>query len=121
MRRKYVAIFVICLICVVVALAWYLSLPRQQNGRTTYSVEYDLTKNGNHTQIQASYNNGAVTTEQVYSLNFDNRTAVYNYFRCTPSMSGCTAEGCPFTVINECLGISSQGYLPSQCVTAPSP
>ncbi len=101
MRRKYVAIFVICLICVVVALALYLSLPRQQNGRTTYSVEYDLTKNGNHTQIQASYNNGAVTTEQLHWLNFDNKTAVHDYFVCTPSMTGCTADGCPFTVLND--------------------
>jgi hypothetical protein len=101
MRRKYVAIFVICLICVVVALAWYLSLPRQQNGRTTYSVEYDLTKNGNHTQIQASYNNGAVTTEQLNWLNFDNKTAVYDYFVCTPSMTGCTpmAALSPFSTI----------------------
>ena len=30
-----------------------------------------------------------------------NRTAVYSYFRCTPSMTGCTADGCPFTVVND--------------------
>ena len=34
-------------------------------------------------------------------LNFDDRTAVYNYFRCTPSMPGCTVDGCPFTVLND--------------------
>ena len=101
MRRKYAAIFVTCLICLVVALTWYQSLPRQQNGWTTYSVEYVLTKNGNHTQIHTSYNNGVTTTEQLYWLSFDNRTAVYNYFRCTPSMTGCTADGCPFTVLDD--------------------
>src|ERR1700704_3154628 len=100
MKRKYVAIFVISIIGVA-ALVWYQSLPRQQNGWTTYSVEYVLTKNGNHTQIQTSYSSGAVNTEQVYWLNFDNRTAVYNYFRCTPSMRGCNADGCPFTVLND--------------------
>src|SRR6267143_4699306 len=101
LRRKHVAIIAICIISIAVALAWYQSLPRQQNGWTTYSVEYVLSKNGNHTQIQASYSNGATTTEQLYGLNFDNRTAVYNYFRCTPSMRGCTADGCPFTVLND--------------------
>ena len=100
-KRKYVVIFVISLICVVAALALYQSLPRQQDGWTTYSVEYVLTKNGNHTQIHTSYNNGVTTTEQLYWLNFENRTAVYNYFRCTPSMTGCTADGCPFTVLND--------------------
>jgi hypothetical protein len=102
MRPRHIAILVVGLIGLIgiVGIAWYQSLPRP-NGWTTYSVEYVLTKNGNHTQIQASYNNGAVTTEQVYWLNFDNRTAVYNYFRCTPSMRGCTADGCPFTVLDD--------------------
>src|SRR6267143_229304 len=102
MRPRHIAILVVGLIGLfgIVGIAWYQSLPRL-NGWTTYSVEYVLTKNGNHTQIQASYNNGAVTTEQVYWLNFDNRTAVYNYFRCTPSMRGCTADGCPFTILND--------------------
>jgi hypothetical protein len=100
LRRKHIAIIAICIIGVA-ALAWYQSLPRPHGGSTTYWVEYVLTKNGNHTQIQSSYNNGVVTTEQINWLNFENRTAVYNYFRCTPSMNGCTADGCPFTVLND--------------------
>jgi len=102
-RNKHIAIFVIALV-VVAILAWYQSLPRPTGGQTGPSVrwtEYILTKNGNHTQVQASYSDGRVTTEQVLWLNFDNRTAVYNYFICTPSMVGCTADGCPFTVLND--------------------
>ena len=100
MRNKYVAIFVICLVAIV-ALAWYQSLPRQGGGWTTYWVVYVMTKNGNHTQLQSSYSNGLVNTQQVMWLNFDNRTMVYNYFACTPSMTGCTVDGCPFTVLND--------------------
>ena len=100
MRNKYVIVFVVCLIGVI-ALAWYQSLPSRQSGPTTYWVEYVLTKNLNHTQIQSTYSNGGVTTEQIMWLDFDNRTAVYNYFRCTPSMPGCTVDGCPFTVLND--------------------
>ncbi|TMI35941.1 hypothetical protein E6H15_04765 [Candidatus Bathyarchaeota archaeon] len=99
MRNKYVIVFAVCLIGVI-ALAWYQSLPRP-HGPTTYWAEYVLTKNGNHTQIQSTYSNGVVTTEQIMWLNFDDRTAVYNYFRCTPSMPGCTVDGCPFTVLND--------------------
>ncbi len=100
MRNKYVAIIVICIVGII-AFAWYQSLPRPPSGSTTYWVEYALTKNGNHTQIQSTYSNGVVTTEQIYWLNFDDRTAVYNYFKCTPSMPGCTIDGCPFTVLND--------------------
>ena len=100
MRNKYVIVFAVCLIGVI-ALAWYQSLPRPQSGPTTYWVEYVLTKNDNHTQIQSTYSNGGVTTKQIYWLNFDDRTAVYGYFRCTPSMPGCTVDGCPFTVLND--------------------
>jgi hypothetical protein len=100
-EKKYLAVFAICIIGVVGALGWYQSLSGQHGGWTTYWVEYSLTKNGNHTQIRSSYNNGVVNTEQAYWLNFDNRTAVYNYFGCTPSMPGCTLDGCPFTVLND--------------------
>ena len=100
MKIKYLSIFVICIVGVV-ALAWYQSLTQQHGGYAVYWAEYTLTRNGNHTQLHASYNNGVVTTEQVYWLSFDNRTAVYNYFACTPSTTGCTLDGCPFTVLND--------------------
>ena len=103
MRYKYVAIFVICLVAVAV-VAWYQSLPRPQGGPivpTAHWTEYVLTKNGNHTQLQASYSDGQVSTEQIIWLNFDNRTAVYNYFGCTPSKPGCTLDGCAFSVLND--------------------
>jgi hypothetical protein len=92
----------ICLVsAAVLALVLYESLPRPNSAATTYWVEYVLTKNGNHTQIQATYSNGVVTTNQIMWLDFDNKTAVYKYFRCTPSMTGCTADGCPFTVLDD--------------------
>ncbi|HEV2119518.1 MAG TPA: hypothetical protein VGS11_05375 [Candidatus Bathyarchaeia archaeon] len=100
MRREYLAIAILTIGLIgIVGIVWYQSIPRPNGVSTTYSTEYLLTKNGNHTQMQASYSNGAVTTEQLNWLNFDNKTAVYNYFRCTPSMPGCTVEGCPFTVL----------------------
>jgi len=99
-RSKNTAILLICLVGGI-ALALYLSLPRPPSGPTMYWVEYVLTRNGNHTQIQSTYSNGVVTTEQIYWLDFDDRTAVYNYFRCTPSMPSCTVDGCPFTVLND--------------------
>jgi hypothetical protein len=103
LRYKYVAIFVICLVAVAV-VAWYQSLPRPHGGPivpTAHWTEYVLTRNGNHTQLQASYSDGPVSTEQIIWLNFDNRTAVYRYFGCTPSMPGCTLDGCAFTVLND--------------------
>ncbi len=103
MRNKHIAMFVIALVAVAV-LAWYQSLPRPPSGPTSptaHWTEYALTKNGNHTQVQASYSDGQMNTEQILWLNFDNRTAVYNYFRCTPSMPGCTLDGCAFTVLND--------------------
>ena len=102
MRNKHIAIFVIALVAVAV-LAWYQSLPRPHGpgSPTAHWTEYVLTKNGNHTQVQASYSDGQVITDQIIWLNFDNRTAVYNYFGCTPSMPGCTLDGCAFTVLND--------------------
>jgi len=105
-RNKHTAIviFVVCLV-LVAALAWYQSLPRPNGGPaspTARWTEYVLTKNGNHTQLQASYSSGQVNTEEILWLNFDNRTAVYNYFGCTPSsMPGCTLDGCAFSVLND--------------------
>ena len=101
MRPKHLVILLICLIGVA-AFALYESLPQSHVGTTTNWVVYVLTKNGNHTQIQATYSNGVVTSQQQkYWLNFDNKTAVHNYFECTPSMTGCTIDGCPFTVLND--------------------
>ena len=103
MRNKHIAGFVIALV-VVAVIAWYESLARPNGGPispTAHWTEYVLTKNGNHTQAQASYSDGGVSTEQVLWLKFDNRTAVYNYFGCTPSMPGCTLDGCAFTVLND--------------------
>jgi hypothetical protein len=102
-KNKHLAIFMICLVAVGV-LAWYQSLPRPHDGPTSptaFWTEYVLTKSGNHTQLQASYSDGEVTTEQINWLNYDNRTAVYDYFGCTPSMPGCTLDGCSFTVLND--------------------
>jgi hypothetical protein len=100
MRNMYLAIFTICLLSIIV-LAWYQSLPHPHNGSTGYWVIYTLTPNDNHTQIQPTYSNGTVTTEQITWLHFDNTTAVYNYFKCTPSLPGCTVDGCPFTVLDD--------------------
>jgi hypothetical protein len=101
-RNKHIAIFAIALVTVAV-LAWYESLPRPHGPivPTAHWTEYVLTKSGNHTQLQASYSDGQATTEQIVWLDFDNRTAVYNYFGCTPSMPGCKLDGCAFTVLND--------------------
>src|SRR6266550_298095 len=74
MRNKHIAIFVIALVAVAV-LAWYQSLPRPHGpaSPTAHWTEYVLTKNGNHTQVQASYSDGQLTTDQIIWLNFDNR------------------------------------------------
>jgi hypothetical protein len=97
LNKSLLAIVAISLVAVV-ALAWYQSLPKPTPSPSPYWVVYTLTPSGNHTQIQSVYSNGVVITEQIDWLNFDNKTALYNYFRCTPSMTGCTADGCPFTV-----------------------
>jgi hypothetical protein len=100
-RRKHMVIVTICIIAAA-SLAVYTSLQRPAPGTVTNWVVYSLTKSGNHTQIQATYSNGVVTSQQqLMWLNFDNKTAVHNYFECTPSMTGCTLDGCPFTVLND--------------------
>src|SRR5207249_11770337 len=99
MRNKYVIVFAVCLIGVI-ALAWYHRLPRP-HGPTTYSAEYVLTKNGNHTQIQSTYSNGVVTTQQIMWLKLDDSTAAYHYFRCTPPLPRCTVAGCPFSALTD--------------------
>ena len=101
MRNKAVLIFIVCL-AAVIGLAWYESLPRPPSGpagSAGYWVIYTLTASGNHTQLRTQYNNGNVYTDQINWLNFSNRTAVYNFFKCTPSMTGCTLDGCLFTVL----------------------
>src|SRR5207245_10658151 len=40
---------------------------------------YVLTRNGNHTQYQMSYTNGATDTAQVEWLSFDNKTALREF------------------------------------------
>src|SRR6266446_6901661 len=71
-RNKHIAIFVIALVAVAV-LAWYQSLPRPHGptSPTAHWTEYVLTKNGNHTQVQASYSDGQENTEQILWLNFE--------------------------------------------------
>jgi hypothetical protein len=100
-KPKHVAILIICLVGVV-AFALYESVSHSRVRTITNWVVYVLTKNGNHTQIQATYSNGVVTSQQqLLWLDFDNKTAVHNYFECSPSMTGCTIDGCPFTVLND--------------------
>jgi hypothetical protein len=99
-KNKAVLVFIVSLTAVI-GLAWYESLPHTSGpgGSAGYWVIYTLTASGNHTQIQTRYNNGNVYTDQISWLNFNNRTAVYHFFKCTPSMKGCTFDGCTFTVL----------------------
>lgn len=101
MNYKLLTILVVVCLASVAGVAWYESLPHSAAGRSggsNYWVIYTLTPNGNHTQIETVYYNGNNYTQQIYWLNFENRTAVYNYFKCTPSMKGCTLDGCSFSV-----------------------
>jgi hypothetical protein len=63
------------------------------------SVRLQGSFHNRHTQIQSAYYNGNVYTDQISWLNFNNRTAVYHFFSCTPSMKGSTLDGCTFTVL----------------------
>jgi hypothetical protein len=101
MKRTAVIIFSVSLLTII-AFAWYESLPQPHapSAAATYWTEYVLTKSGNHTQLQSIHSDGGETTEQVIWLNFDNKTAVYHYFGCTPAEPGCTVDGCPFMVLN---------------------
>ena len=102
MLTKYKIIVALVIVCAaVIGIAFYES-SRSQPSTTlirNYWVIYTLTPNGNHTQIQTQYYNGNNYTNQVYWLDFNNRTAVYNYFKCTPSMPGCKLDGCSFQVL----------------------
>jgi hypothetical protein len=99
-KKTAVVVFIACVIGVI-AFAWYESLPHPngQTGLTNYWVIYTLTPSGNHTQIKTTYYNGNAYTDQIYWLNFENKTQLYNYFKCTPSMRGCTLDGCSFSVL----------------------
>ena len=101
-KGKYAIIIAVALVAIV-ALAWYQSLPRPHGPTTptTFWTIYILTRSGNHTQIQSIYSDGGGVTDQLEWLDFDNRTAVYGYFGCTPSQPGSTLDGCPFTVLND--------------------
>src|SRR6267143_95108 len=118
-RNKHIAIFVIALVAVAV-LAWYESLPRPHGGPiipTAHWTEYVLSKNGNHTQLQASYSDGPVSTEQILWLNFDNRTAVYHYFGCTPVDAWLHTRRLRFhSPQRYCLGIPGQSLLRTRCL-----
>jgi hypothetical protein len=98
MKHKTLLVFIVCAVATG-ALAYYQSLPRPQPGTEDYWVIYTLTASGNHTQINSLYYNGLNTTDQIIWLDFNNRTAVYDYFKCTPSLPGCTVDGCTFTIL----------------------
>ncbi len=98
-RTIVISVLVICASAAVAGFALYQSLPHGRPGTTHYWVIYTLTLSGNHTQIQTDYYNGNNYTSQIYWLDFNNRTAVYNYFKCTPSMPDCTLDGCTFKVL----------------------
>jgi hypothetical protein len=101
LRRNHIVVIAVCIVAAA-SLVVYASLQRPHPGTVTNWVVYSLTKNGNHTQIQATYSNGIVSSQQQLNwLNFDNKTAVHNYFECTPAMTNCTLDGCPFTVITD--------------------
>lgn len=103
MLRKYKIVTVVAIVFAIAltSVAYYESIrppPATTSGKN-YWVVYTLTPSGNHTQIQTQYYNGNNYTNQIYWLDFNNKTAVYNYFKCTPSMPGCTLDGCSFQVL----------------------
>ena len=100
-KYKIVAILVIVCAVLLTGIAYYeISRPQPAAGPAkSYWVIYTLTPSGNHTQIRTEYYNGNNYANQIYWLDFNNKTAVYNYFKCTPSMLGCTLDGCSFQVL----------------------
>ena len=99
-KYKIVATIVIVCAAVLTSVAYYANTrPPVTSSGKNYWVIYTLTPSGNHTQIQTQYYNGNNYTNQVFWLDFSNKTAVYNYFKCTPSMPGCTLDGCSFQVL----------------------
>jgi hypothetical protein len=102
MKRQTLTVIIVCAVVIVAigALAYYQSLPHSQAGsEEDYWVIYTLTASGNHTQINSRYYNGLNTTDQITWLDFNNKTAVYNYFKCTPTTPGCTVDGCTFSIL----------------------
>jgi amino acid transporter len=103
MIAKYKIVATLVIVCAVLltGIAYYeISRSSPAAGPAkSYWVIYTLTPSGNHTQIRTEYYNGNNYTNQIYWLDFNNKTAVYNYFKCTPSMLGCTLDGCSFQVL----------------------
>jgi len=56
---------------------------------------YVLTRNGNHTQYQMSYTNGATDTVQVEWLSFDNKTALREFVHFSPACVSAVVENTP--------------------------
>src|ERR1700745_1385728 len=100
-KYKIVATLVIVCAVLMTGIAYYeiSRSPPAAGPAQSYWVIYTLTPSGNHTQIRTEYYNGNNYTNQIYWLDFNNKTAVYNYFKCTPSMLGCTLDGCSFQVL----------------------
>ena len=56
---------------------------------------YVLTRNGNHTQSQMSYTNGATDTVQIEWLSFDNKTALGEFVHFSPACISVVVENTP--------------------------
>lgn len=100
-KYKIAVLAVIVSAVVLAGVVYYESSrsPIAPNSGKNYWVIYTLTPNGNHTQILTQYYNGNNYTNQILWLDFNNKTAVYDYFKCTPSMPGCRLDGCSFQVL----------------------
>jgi len=56
---------------------------------------YVLTRNGNHTQYQVYYANGATDTVQIEWLSFDNKTALGEFIHFSPACVSAVVENSP--------------------------